>query len=181
MRPLITLLAKVSGGCAKLMRWLCGMRLATRDCEEDCCCLSQKAVMVRGKAPPTAFHHAVRCVVHGDDFTFVVPRKDLQRMTRLMTYLKPDQGMRGAGQWVEQTRRKTSACWAHCQRQMSLAGEQMMHNSVCSKMEDTPRDTAAFRSLLATGGNGLAQVMIVARGNLLMMVLVMGMKWQEQS
>ena len=76
----VTLSEDMGGGCAELN----GMRPAARAREEDHCC---QAAMVRGTSASTTFHDAAtgtRCVVHGDNFTFVGPRKDMQRMTQLM-------------------------------------------------------------------------------------------------
>ena len=77
----------MGGGSAKLKWWLCGIKPAARAWEEDCCFHPEEAGMVRGKAAPTTFHTAssgTRCVAHGDDFEFVGPRKDMQRMTQLL-------------------------------------------------------------------------------------------------
>ena len=74
--------------CGRLKRWLYGMRNAASSWERD---YSEKLVSegyVRGRATPTTFYNRekdARCVVHGDDFTFLAEEEELQRMTKLMT------------------------------------------------------------------------------------------------
>ena len=68
------------GQCGRLRRWLYGMRQAAGAWERD---YSEKLAEIgfaKGIAAPTVFYweeRGVRCVVHGDDFTFSGKRADL--------------------------------------------------------------------------------------------------------
>ena len=68
------------GQCGRLRRWLYGMRQAASAWERD---YSEKLVAMgfeKGIVAPTVFFwksKGVRCVVHGDDFTFTGKREDL--------------------------------------------------------------------------------------------------------
>ena len=76
------------GKCWKLKRWLYGMRPAASAWEEDFTKNMEKAGYRVGKAAPTVFYNKEtdgRCVVHGDDFTFLVPEGEVRRMTSLMS------------------------------------------------------------------------------------------------
>jgi hypothetical protein len=78
---------EMGGGCGKLRRWLYGMRPAARGWEDDYSQRMEDAGMKRGKAASTTYYNAAtgtRCVVHGDDFTFMGPSRDLARMRGLM-------------------------------------------------------------------------------------------------
>ena len=72
--------ATKEGQRGRLRRWLYGMRQAASAWERDYC--EKLAAMGFGKgiAAPTVFFlksKGVRCVVHGDDFTFIGKRQDL--------------------------------------------------------------------------------------------------------
>ena len=63
------------------------MRPAARGWEDDYSQRMEDAGMKRGKAASTTYYNAAtgtRCVVHGDDFTFMGPSRDLARMRGLM-------------------------------------------------------------------------------------------------
>ena len=72
--------ATKEGQCGRLRRWLYGMRQAASAWERD---YSEQLVAMgfeKGIAAPTVFFwtsKGVRCVVHGDDFTFTGKREDL--------------------------------------------------------------------------------------------------------
>ena len=72
--------ATKEGQCGRLRRWLYGMRQAASAWERD---HSEKLVAMgfeKGIVAPTVFFwksKVVRCVVHGDDFTFTGKREDL--------------------------------------------------------------------------------------------------------
>ena len=75
------------GRCWRLRRWLYGMRPAAQAWETDYSDKLVGAGYARGKAAPTVFYNAVtsgRCVVHGDDFTFLTDEQEGQRMIKLM-------------------------------------------------------------------------------------------------
>ena len=58
----------------RLMRWLYGMRNAAQAWEADFAERLESIGFVRGKSAPTTFYREAtgcRCVVHGDDFTFL--------------------------------------------------------------------------------------------------------------
>jgi len=75
------------GMCGRLRRWLYGMRPAAGAWEDD---YSDKLVamgFVKGEAVPTAFFRPrdeVRCVVHGDDFTFSGEADSLKEVAKEM-------------------------------------------------------------------------------------------------
>ena len=61
------------GMCARLNRWLYGMRPAASTWEKDYTDKFESIGFSRGSSAPTVFYNRsleVRCVVHGDDFTF---------------------------------------------------------------------------------------------------------------
>ena len=69
------------GRCGKLRRWLYGMRGAAQGWERDYQMKMSGVGFVVGKSAPTVFAHSdreLRCVVHGDDFTFVGKVEDLK-------------------------------------------------------------------------------------------------------
>ena len=72
------------GRYAKLKRWLYGMRKAAAGWEEE----YSRRKDTRGElGRPTVFYNEkaeTRLVVHGDDFTFSGPRKELMRMRKKM-------------------------------------------------------------------------------------------------
>lgn len=75
------------GMCARLRRWLYGMRPAANAWERDFTVNLESIGFERGKSAPTAFYNpvnGVRCVVHGDDFTFLGFEEDLQDVARAM-------------------------------------------------------------------------------------------------
>jgi hypothetical protein len=60
------------GKCARLKRWLYGMRPAAQAWEEDYTAKMESIGCKKGQAAVTCFYNAetqIRCVVHGDDFT----------------------------------------------------------------------------------------------------------------
>jgi hypothetical protein len=64
----------VPGMCGRLNRWLYGMRQAASAWEDDYVAKFRDAGFAQGKASPTVFFNPktkTRCVVHGDDFTFL--------------------------------------------------------------------------------------------------------------
>jgi len=79
--------ATKEGQCGRLRRWLYGMRQAASAWERD---YSEKLVAMgfeKGIAAPTVFFwksKGIRCVVHGDDFTFTGTREDLLEIKRKM-------------------------------------------------------------------------------------------------
>ena len=73
--------------CGRLLRWLYGMRNAASSWEREYSEKLQSEGYVRGKAAPTTFYNKekdARCVVHGDDFTFLAEEAELRRMATLM-------------------------------------------------------------------------------------------------
>ena len=75
------------GTCWRLKRWLYGMRPAASYWEADYAERMEAVGFIRGKAAPTVFHNprtGVRCVVHGDDFTFTGCDIDLADMAKEM-------------------------------------------------------------------------------------------------
>mgnify|MGYP002214505433 CR=1 FL=1 len=90
------------GRYAKLRRWLYGMRKAAAGWEEEYAKIFEKEGYRRGIGAPTVFHNKeaeTRLVVHGDDFTFSGPRKELERIRRKMKewYEIKDRGIIGSG------------------------------------------------------------------------------------
>jgi hypothetical protein len=79
--------ANAPGKCGKLRRWLYGMRPAARAWEKHYTEKLESIGFLRGKSAPTAFFNPkteVRCVVHGDDFTFLGFEDDLQDVAKAM-------------------------------------------------------------------------------------------------
>ena len=75
--------AKAPGKCGKLTRWLYGMRQAARGWEDEYSAKFTSVGLMKGKASPSAFWceaTGLRCVVHGDDFTFLGYDEDLRRI-----------------------------------------------------------------------------------------------------
>jgi hypothetical protein len=77
------------GYCGKLNRWLYGMRGAAHGWEKE---FTHKLTCVAGFKvglyAPTVFHHELRqlrCVVHGDDFTFIGNSANLAWIADLMS------------------------------------------------------------------------------------------------
>ena len=71
--------------CWRLMRWLYGMRPAASAWEADYSIKLAEVGLAKGVANPTVFHNPVndlRCVVHGDDFTFLGWEEDLEEMVK---------------------------------------------------------------------------------------------------
>ena len=76
------------GKCARLLRWLYGMRPAASAWERDFTEKLESIGFRRGMGFPTVFYNAetsVRCVVHGDDFTFLGAEPDLDEVTAHMS------------------------------------------------------------------------------------------------
>ena len=75
------------GHCGRLLRWLYGTRNAASSWEKEYTEKLESEGYTRGKAAPTTFFNKdkdSRCVVHGDDFTFLGPEEELQRIAGLM-------------------------------------------------------------------------------------------------
>ena len=88
---------------AKLKRWLYGMRKAAAGWEEDYARRLVEVGFKRGRGAPTVFYHEkmeVRLVVHGDDFTFSGPRRELDVMKKYMEkwYDIKDRGTMGSAE-----------------------------------------------------------------------------------
>ena len=69
----------------RLKRWLYGMRPAASAWEADFTEKLESAGFVKGKSCPTVFYRAstgCRCVVHGDDFTFLALEGEIQELVR---------------------------------------------------------------------------------------------------
>ena len=76
-----------SGICWRLRRWLYGMRPAAHAWEADYAAKLESIGFRRGKSAPTVFFNAqsgCRCVVHGDDFTFLGFDIELHEIIRKM-------------------------------------------------------------------------------------------------
>ena len=74
-----------SGKCGRLKRWLYGMRQAASAWERDYTTKLEALGFKKGLAASTVFYCesvGVRCVVHGDDFTFTGKRRDLFEIKR---------------------------------------------------------------------------------------------------
>jgi len=74
----IELPEEAGGGVGRLRRWLYGMRPAASAWERDYTARLEEVGFARGQSAPTVFFNAgdgVRCVVHGDDFTYLALRK----------------------------------------------------------------------------------------------------------
>jgi hypothetical protein len=79
--------AAEAGMCGRLRRWLYGIRPAASAWEKDYAGRLESVGFRRGKAAPTVFFNEgteVRCVVHGDDFTFLGRASELCRIKGLM-------------------------------------------------------------------------------------------------
>ena len=88
------------GKVGRLKRWLYGMRPAAQAWEEDYSNKFVKIGLTPGRAAKTCFWNSetnMRCVVHGDDFTFMGRRGDLIEVKRQMMewYDIKDRGMYG--------------------------------------------------------------------------------------
>jgi len=80
--------AKAPGKCGKLLRWLYGMRPAANAWEKEYVEKLASIGFERGKYSPVVFFNAqtgVRCVVHGDDFTFAGGKEELMSVKFYMT------------------------------------------------------------------------------------------------
>jgi hypothetical protein len=69
----------------RLKRWLYGMRPAANAWEADFTEKLENVGFARGKSCPTVFYRAstgCRCVVHGDDFTFLVLESEIKELVR---------------------------------------------------------------------------------------------------
>ena len=81
-------LPKEAGGkVVRLRRWLHGMRPAAGAWERDYREHMEKVGFARGRVAPTVFYNMdwdARCVVHGDDFTFLAPEKCRDRIVDMM-------------------------------------------------------------------------------------------------
>ena len=67
--------AGAPGKCGRLLRWLYDMQEAAQAWEADYTAKQKREGFVEGVSPPTVFFNAstgTRCVVHGDDFMFLV-------------------------------------------------------------------------------------------------------------
>jgi hypothetical protein len=76
-----------SGVCGKLRRWLYGMRPAASAWEADFTEKLTQFGLLKGVSVPTAFYDKIRnlrCVVHGDDFTFLGWEHDLKEVREHM-------------------------------------------------------------------------------------------------
>ena len=81
--------AGAPGKCGRLRRWLYGMRPAASAWEKDYTEKLEGIGFARGKSAPTVFYNAVtltRCVVHGDDFTFLGYDDDLKDVVEAMQH-----------------------------------------------------------------------------------------------
>ena len=66
--------AEAPGKCGRLLKWLYGMREAASAWEADYTNHFKDEGFVEGASAPTVFYNPqteTRCVVHGDDFTFL--------------------------------------------------------------------------------------------------------------
>ncbi len=73
------------GYCGKLKRWLYGMRNAAQGWEDNYVQKLPDDGYEQGTAAPTVFYckkTEMRLVVHGDDFVFLGPQKELMRIKR---------------------------------------------------------------------------------------------------
>ena len=71
------------GKCGRLNKWLYGMRNAASAWEKHYSDTLEEMGFAKSKVAPTVFYNAelrVRCVVHGDDFTFSGGLKELKRI-----------------------------------------------------------------------------------------------------
>ena len=75
------------GHCRRLRRWLYGMRHAASAWEEDFSNKLAECGLMAGESSPVVFSGFggdVRCVVHGDDFTFLAFEDQLRRVEETM-------------------------------------------------------------------------------------------------
>ncbi len=75
--------ANSSGRCGRLKKWLYGMRPAASAWEKDYADHFAEVGFVQGLSAPTVFFHPftlVRCVVLGDDFTFLGYEDELRKI-----------------------------------------------------------------------------------------------------
>ena len=75
------------GTVRRLRRWLYGMRLAAQAWEKDFTQRLEEVGFRRGKSCPTVFFRektGCRCVVHGDDFTFLSLSDEIENIVRDM-------------------------------------------------------------------------------------------------
>jgi hypothetical protein len=75
--------ANAPGKCGKLVRWLYGMRPAANAWEREYVEKLASIGFERGKYSPVVFFNGqtgVRCVVHGDDFTFTGSKNELMKV-----------------------------------------------------------------------------------------------------
>ena len=78
--------AQMGDRIAKLKFWLYGMRPAARGWEEDYAKRSKEEGFAQGKANATIFHNkelGIKCVVHGNDFTFLGEEVYLKSIVKL--------------------------------------------------------------------------------------------------
>ena len=83
----VQLPAEFDGKVVRLRRWLYGMRKAANRWEEHYSKKFREAGFMPGVASPVVFYNpttGVRCVVHGDDFTFSGKRRQLEEMKKWM-------------------------------------------------------------------------------------------------
>lgn len=88
------------GRCRRLRKWLYGMRPAANAWEEDFSGKLAGMGLKAGKSSSVVFcdvEREVRCVVHGDDFTFLAYEDDLERLRVAMSeaYLMTVRGVLG--------------------------------------------------------------------------------------
>ena len=79
--------AGAPGKCGRLRRWLYGMRPAAQAWERDYSERLENIRFVKGRSAPIVFYNqatSVRGVVHGDDFTFLGKKKDLDELAKTM-------------------------------------------------------------------------------------------------
>lgn len=79
--------AGAPGKCGRLLRWLYGMREAASAWELDYSLKLKGEGFVEGASARTVFYNAetkTRCVVHGDDFTFLGYKSELQKVKAKM-------------------------------------------------------------------------------------------------
>ena len=90
------------GKCMRLKRWLYGMRPAANAWEKDYADRLKGVGFVQGASAPTVFYNpetGLRCVVHGDDFTFLGVEIELKKIEKEMRgwYALKVRGMLGGG------------------------------------------------------------------------------------
>jgi hypothetical protein len=79
--------ANAGNRCGRLRRWLYGMRPAASAWEREYSDMLAEIGFAKGLAAPTVFfckEKDIRCVVHGDDFTFTGLKKDLLDVAKSM-------------------------------------------------------------------------------------------------